>query len=93
VHDAYLDIAAELGPTAMVLFLVYLGLTFARLTEARRIGLGPPGFAAALRVSLVVASVSALTLSEQYFAPFWLIGGLAAAMWQEARLAERPATA
>ena len=93
VHDAYLDIAAELGPTAMVLFLVYLGLTFARLTGARRIGLGPPGFAAALRVSLVVASVSALTLSEQYFAPFWLIGGLAAAMWQEARLAERPTTA
>lgn len=91
VHDAYLDIAAELGPTAMVLFVVYLGLVFARLTGARRLGLGPPGYAAALRVSLVVASVAAITLSEQYFAPFWLVGGLAAALWQEGRLMERPA--
>jgi putative inorganic carbon (hco3(-)) transporter len=93
VHDAYLDIAAELGPTAMVLFVVYLGLAFARLTGARRVGLGPPGYAAALRVSLIVATVSALTLSEQYFAPFWLIGGLAAALWQEGRLLERPTDA
>jgi O-antigen ligase len=93
VHNAYLDIAAELGPTAMVLFLLYLGLVFTRLTGARRLGLGPPGFAAALRVSLVIATVSALTLSEQYFAPFWLIGGLAAALWQERLLVERPADA
>ena len=93
VHNAYLDIAAELGPTAMVLFLLYLGLVFMRLTGARRLGLGPPGFAAALRVSLVIAAVSALTLSEQYFAPFWLIGGLAAALWQERLLVERPADA
>jgi O-antigen ligase len=90
VHDAYLDIAAELGPVAMLLFVAYLGLVFARLTGARRLELGPPGFAAALRVSLVIGCVSALTLSEQYFAPFWLIGGLAAALWQERQLAERP---
>ncbi|MEP6909242.1 MAG: O-antigen ligase family protein [Actinomycetota bacterium] len=92
VHDAYLDIAAELGPTAMLLFIAYLGVVFGRLTGARRLGLGPPGLAAALRVSLVVGSVSALTLSEQYFAPFWLIGGLAAALWQERSLTQRPAT-
>jgi putative inorganic carbon (hco3(-)) transporter len=93
VHDAYLDIAAELGPTAMLLFLAYLGVVFAQLSKARRMALGPPGLAAALRISLVVGSFSALTLSEQYFAPFWLIGGLAAALWQERSLTERPATA
>jgi O-antigen ligase len=93
VHDAYLDIAAELGPTAMVLFLAYLGVVFFQLSGARRLGLGPPGYAAALRISLVVGSFSALTLSEQYFAPFWLIGGLAAALWQERNLTELPATA
>jgi O-antigen ligase len=93
VHDAYLDIAAELGPLAMVLFLGYLGVVFAQLSGARRLGLGPPGLAAALRISLIVGTFSALTLSEQYFAPFWLIGGLAAALWQEQSLSERPATA
>ncbi len=93
VHDAYLDIAAELGPLAMVLFLGYLGVVFAQLSGARRLGLGPPGMAAALRISLVVGAFSALTLSEQYFAPFWLIGGLAAALWQEQSMSERPATA
>ena len=93
VHDAYLDIAAELGPLAMVLFLGYLGVVFAQLSGARRRGLGPPGLAAALRISLIVGTFSALTLSEQYFAPFWLIGGLAAALWQEQSLSERPAPA
>jgi len=93
VHDAYLDIAAELGPIAMVLFLGYLGVVFWQLSGARRLGLGPPGMATALRISLVVGTFSALTLSEQYFAPFWLIGGLAAALWQEQHLSERPATA
>ncbi len=85
VHNAYLDVAAELGPTAMLLFIAYIGTVFVQLTSARRLEVGPPGFAAALRVSLVIAAVSSLTLSEQYFAPFWLIGGLAAALWREAR--------
>ena len=93
VHDAYLDIAAELGPLAMVLFLAYLGVVFWQLSGARRLALGPPGMAAALRISLVVGTFAALTLSEQYFAPFWLIGGLAAALWQEQYLSERPTTA
>ena len=93
VHDAYLDIAAELGPLAMVLFLAYLGVVFWQLSGARRLALGPPGMAAALRISLVVGTFAALTLSEQYFAPFWLIGGLAAALWQEQHLSERPTTA
>jgi O-antigen ligase len=83
VHDAYLDVAAELGLLGMVLFLAYLGAAFVRASVARRRSNGPPGLATAVRTALVVAFVSALFLSEQYYAPFWLLGALATAMWRE----------
>jgi putative inorganic carbon (HCO3(-)) transporter len=83
VHDAYLDVAAELGLVAFVVFVAYLVLTFTRLTTAVRRGLGPPVFASVVRASLVIGVVAAVTLSEQYFAPFWLLGGLAAALVHE----------
>jgi O-antigen ligase len=86
VHNAYLDIASELGLIGLILFLVYLAMVFARLTSAKRRGSGLPGYAAALRVSFVIACVGAITLSEQYSAPFWLIGGLATALWLESRV-------
>ena len=83
VHDAYLDVAAELGFGAMIVFLLYLGGAFMRASVARARGNGPPGLATAVRTALVVACVSGLFLSEQYFAPFWLLGALATAMWRE----------
>jgi O-antigen ligase len=79
-HDAYLDIGAELGVFAMLLFILYLVVVYWRLTVAVREGRGPPGYAQALRVSLVIGAVCAVFLSEQYFLPFWLIGGLATAI-------------
>jgi putative inorganic carbon (hco3(-)) transporter len=85
VHNAYLDVAAELGLVGLGLFLTYLVLSFARLTTAHREGSGLPGFASAVQVSLVIAATGALTLSEQYSAQFWLLGGLATALWFEAR--------
>jgi putative inorganic carbon (HCO3(-)) transporter len=81
VHNAYLDIAAELGVIALILFVGYLIVVFGYATAAARAGLGPPGLADAVRTSLIVAILAALTLSEQYYAPFWLLGGLACAMW------------
>ena len=84
-HNAYLDIGAELGAIAMVMFLLYLVQAFARLGVARRRNYGPPGFAATVRTALVIAVVAAFFLSEQYFAPFWLLGGLATALWLESR--------
>jgi putative inorganic carbon (HCO3(-)) transporter len=94
VHNAYLDIAAELGLGGLMLFLAYLVVSFGRLTTAHREGSGLPGFASALQVSLVIAATGALTLSEQYSAPFWLIGGLATALWFEKRLpAVKPVSA
>lgn len=83
VHDAYLDIAAELGFTGLVLFLGYLGITFSRATTAVRRALGPPGLASAVRTAMVVAMVAALTLSEQYFPPFWVLGALATMLFLE----------
>jgi O-antigen ligase len=80
-HNALLDIAAELGLVAMCLLALYLVLAFTRLTGTIHRGYGDSGFVRALRVSLTIAIVSAMFLSEQYFLPFWLIGGLAAAIW------------
>lgn len=88
-HNAYLDVAAELGLVAMVLFVLYLILIMGRLTVAARRGDGPPGYARALRVSLVIAIVAAAFVSEQYYPPFWLLGGLATAVWAEGGRARR----
>jgi O-antigen ligase len=80
-HNAYLDIGAELGLIAMLLFVLYLAVAFLRSTAEVRHGLGPPGYAQALRVSLVIAATSAMFLSEQYYLPFWLLGALVTIIW------------
>jgi len=83
VHDAYLDVAAELGFVAALAFLVYLALAFTRLTGAIRVRAGAPDFAQVVRISLVIGMVSAIFISEQYFLPFWLLGGLATGLAHE----------
>jgi putative inorganic carbon (HCO3(-)) transporter len=83
VHNAYLDIAAELGIVAALLFVAYLVMAIVRGWTANVRRRGPPGLAGAVTIALVVGSVATLTLSEQYFAPFWLLGGLATALWRE----------
>jgi len=93
VHNAYLDVAAEVGPFAMVLFILYLISVFVRAGIARGRANGPPGLATAVRTALVVACVSACFLSEQYYAPFWLLGALATAMWREGEEEPEPAEA
>lgn len=89
VHDAYLDVAAELGLTGLILFVLFLATVFARASAARARGWGPPGLAAATRTGLVIAMVGALTLSEQYFPPFWVLGALATLAWAQ-RGADEP---
>jgi O-antigen ligase len=79
-HNALLDIGAEIGVAAMFLLALYLALAFVRLTGCLERGYGDPSFVRALRISLTIAIVSAMFLSEQYFLPFWLVGGLAAAI-------------
>lgn len=80
VHNAYLDVAAELGLGGLLLFAAYLAGAFGHLSVARRAGGDLSAMAAAVRTSLVVASAAAITLSEQYFQPFWLLGGMGAAL-------------
>jgi putative inorganic carbon (hco3(-)) transporter len=82
VHNAYLDVPTEMGLPAGVLFLLFVGIVFRRAMQASRRGVSPPGFAAAVEGALVVALVSSLFLSEQYFAPIWLLGALATALWR-----------
>jgi hypothetical protein len=53
--------------------------------QANRRRAGPPGFAAAVVGALIIAITSSLFLSEQYFAPLWLLGALATALWREGR--------
>ncbi len=92
VHDAYLDVAAELGFVAAVLFLLYLGIVFARLWGVTRLA-EERSYAQALHISLVIAATCSIFISEQYFLPFWLIGGLATAVWRSAREAAPPTAA
>src|SRR5262249_3504506 len=90
VHNSYLDIAGELGFVALVLFLAYLGLVFWRLTRAVRERRGLPGLAVAAATSLVIGICAGFALTEQYYAPFWLLGGLAVALTRERPLAAQP---
>jgi putative inorganic carbon (hco3(-)) transporter len=83
VHNAFLDVGAELGVVAMILFVAYTGLILWRSTIATRRESGLPGYATALRSALIVGVVASLFLSEQYYAPLWLLGALATALWRE----------
>lgn len=85
VHDTYLDVGAELGLPALALLVAYLVTSFERLRLVMRQRVGPPSFAVAVAAALIVAIMSALTLSEQYYAPLWLVGAIVTCMWQEMR--------
>lgn len=91
VHDAYLDVAAELGVTGLVLFVAFLAATLHRASVAVRRAGEPPGLAAAVRTAMVVAAVAAITLSEQYYPPFWVLGALGTVLWLGSPAAAPPA--
>jgi putative inorganic carbon (hco3(-)) transporter len=84
VHDAYLEVAAELGLPALALFLTYLVIVFRRASTSH----SPDGFDVALRVALIIAIVGALPLSEQYYSPLWVLGGLATVLFASDRRRE-----
>jgi O-antigen ligase len=75
-HDAYLEVAAEFGIGGLIAFLAFLAMQWSRLGRA----ISEPDtrlLAPAVRVSLVIALVGALTLSEQFYAPIWIAASLA----------------
>jgi O-antigen ligase len=83
VHDTYLEVAAELGVPGFALLMTFLALVMTRLSAAARQRRGPPELAAFVRLSLVAVMVGFLTLSEEFFAPVWLVGGLATMLYLE----------
>ena len=58
-------------------------MTLARLIALTRAGAGPTRYAQAVCLSLVIAAACAVFLSEQYYLPFWLLGGIATALWTQ----------
>jgi O-antigen ligase len=82
VHDTYLEILAEDGPIALALFLAMLVAAWIAASRGESAGLAAGDesaarFAVSLKGALIVATVSAVFLSEQIAAPIWLICALA----------------
>ena len=92
VHNTYLDVAVEVGLPALALLLAYLVTSLRRLNTAIRQGAGPPLFAVAVTTSMIVAVTAALTLSEQYYAPLWMMGAIATCLWRETKAGPAVAT-
>jgi putative inorganic carbon (HCO3(-)) transporter len=82
-HNAYLNILAELGLPGLLLFLGYLAMSWAVLR--RRIPDDPvaDGFQSALAAGFIMALVGSLFLTEQYYAPLWLLPALGATLVRE----------
>ena len=85
VHNAYLEVGAEIGLPAFALLVAYVVTSWKRLRSVMQQRVGPPSFAIAVTASIIVAVMAALTLSEQYSAPLWVMGALATCLWQEAK--------
>ena len=79
VHNSYLEIASEIGIPALVAFLAFYLTVFHRTGEALQRTTANATLLVALRVSMVIAAVAALFVSEQLAAPFWVLAGLASA--------------
>jgi len=100
-HNTYLEILAENGIPALLLFIAYLAGTWLLLRRAlaralRREDADGRRLATALQASVVIAIVAATFLSEELTSPFWLLGGLAVVLAREgsrASSAGRPAEA
>jgi putative inorganic carbon (HCO3(-)) transporter len=102
-HNAYLQILAESGALGLLAFLAFIASTWGLLSRAHRQArldgdVDGRRLAAAMQGTLVVAAVSATFISAELTMPFWIIGGLAAAVatsqaerrapaWRPARVA------
>ncbi|WP_432524252.1 O-antigen ligase family protein [Kineococcus sp. SYSU DK006] len=78
-HNAYLHVLAELGAPGLAMFLLYLLLGWLALTRRS----GDPrtqALLSGLAAGFVVAGVGAVFLSEQYYAPFWVLPALGATL-------------
>lgn len=79
-HNAYLNVLAELGLPGLVLLLGYLAVSWGLLR--RRIPDDPAtnAFQSSLAAGFVIALVGSMFLTEQYYAPLWLLPALGATL-------------
>jgi O-antigen ligase len=78
-HDAYLSVLGELGIPGFGLFLAYLALSWARLRR-RHGDADADAMRSALAGGFIVAVVGALFLTEQFYAPLWLLPAIGATL-------------
>jgi O-antigen ligase len=79
-HNAYLNILAELGLPGLVLFLAYLGVSWGMLRRRIPDDLAANAFRSSLAAGFVIALVGSMFLTEQYYAPLWLLPALGATL-------------
>ena len=79
-HNAYLNVLAELGLPGLILLLGYLAVSWGLLR--RRIPDDPAtnAFRSSLAAGFVIALVGSMFLTEQYYAPLWLLPALSATL-------------
>jgi O-antigen ligase len=82
-HDAYLDVASEVGLIGAALFIVFLGLSFVRLVALSRRRDDEGALATAVFTSLVASAVASLVLSTEFMGPLWVLPSFATALWFE----------
>jgi O-antigen ligase len=96
VHNSFLEIMAESGVPALIIFLIYVIGTWQMLLRAyrenkRRGDETGVRLATAAQASLVAAIVSANFLSVQLTIPLWLVGGIAVVLSSEVGVLRAPA--
>jgi putative inorganic carbon (hco3(-)) transporter len=74
-HNTYLNILAELGLTGLVLFVGYL-VSCWRDLRMRFADRRADELQSALAASFVTACIAAIFLTEQYYAPLWVLPAL-----------------
>jgi O-antigen ligase len=97
-HNTYLEIAAELGVPALIVFLTIPVATYLSLRRSEQLAItagarGLRDFAVALEIGLCGYLVSATFLSAQYEKFFWLVVFLSICLERIARVAARDVAA
>jgi putative inorganic carbon (HCO3(-)) transporter len=75
-HNAYLNILAELGLPGLLLFLAYLAVSWGVLRRSIPDDPAANAFRSSLAAGFVIALVGSMFLTEQYYAPLWLLPAL-----------------
>jgi putative inorganic carbon (HCO3(-)) transporter len=77
-HNAFLNVLAELGGPGLALFLVYLLMAWRRLRRRSPADPAVDALRSALAAGFLAAIVGSMFLTEQFYAPLWLLPALGA---------------